>query len=350
MRKTLRTGAPLLLLSVSLLVSGCGLGGSKTGSELDPPKVNYVKEGKSLDKKDKTAAKSAQTQRRQLFLFDSNGMVVPQVLALPKNDETAKQVLEYLVKDGPVSNMIPNGFQAVLPADTEVLSVNINKGTATANFSKEFTEYKPQDELKILQAITFTLTQFDNIKKVKIQIDGKNQNSMPVNNTPIGEGVSRVDGINIENGNVADITNSNLVTLYFLAQTNDQTYYVPVTRRVAREGTDKVTATVENLIVGPSAQSKLLTDFRTDVKLLSTPVVNKDGVATLNFNSALLDNKEENRIADEVLNSIVLSLTELPEVKKVAIQVNGKSKIFNEKGKELTAPVSRPKEVNTGEF
>jgi germination protein M len=350
MRKTLRTGAPLLLLSVSLLVSGCGLGGNKTGSELDPPKVNYVKEGKSMDKKDKTAVKSAQTQRRQLFLFDSNGMVVPQVLALPKNDETAKQVLEYLVKDGPVSNMIPNGFQAVLPADTEVLSVNINKGTATANFSKEFTEYKPQDELKILQAITFTLTQFDNIKKVKIQINGKNQNSMPVNNTPIGEGVSRVDGINIENGNVADITNSNLVTLYFLAQTNDQTYYVPVTRRVAREGTDKVTATVENLIVGPSAQSKLLTDFRTDVKLLSTPVVNKDGVATLNFNSALLDNKEENRIADEVLNSIVLSLTELPEVKKVAIQVNGKSKIFNEKGKELTAPVSRPKEVNTGEF
>jgi germination protein M len=348
MHKTLRTGAPLLLLSVSLLVSGCGLGGEKTGSELDPPKVNYVKDGKSLDKKEKTA-KSEQTQRRQLFLFDSNGMVVPQVLALPKNDETAKQVLEYLVKDGPVSNMIPNGFQAVLPADTQVLSVNIKKGTATANFSKEFTEYKPQDELKILQAITFTLTQFDNIKKVKIQINGKNQNSMPVNNTPIGEGVSRIDGINIENGNVADITNSNLVTLYFLSQTQDQTYYVPVTRRVVRQGTDKVTATVENLIDGPTAQSRLLTDFRTDVKLLSTPVV-KDGVVTLNFNSSLLDNKEENRIADEVLNSIVLSLTELPEVKKVAIQVDGKSKIFNEKGKELTAPVSRPKEVNTGEF
>jgi germination protein M len=348
MRKTLRTGAPLVLLSVSLLVSGCGLWGNKSGSELDPPKVNYVKDGKSLDKKAKTA-KVDQTQRRQLFLFDSNGMVVPQVLALPKNDETAKQVLQYLVKDGPVSNILPNGFQAVLPADTEVLSVNIKKGTATANFSKEFTEYKPKDELKILQAITYTLTQFDNIKKVKIQIDGKIQNSMPVNNTPIGEGVGRIDGINIEDGNVADITNSNLVTLYFLSQTQDQTYYVPVTRRVAQQGTDKVTATVENLIGGPSAKSKLLTDFRTDVKLLSTPVLN-DGVVTLNFNSALLDNKEESRIADEVLNSIVLSLTELPEVKKVAIHVNGKSNIFNEKGKELTAPVSRPKEVNTGEF
>jgi germination protein M len=348
MRKTIRSGAPLLLLSVSLLVTGCGLGGEKAGTELDPPKVNYVKEGKSLDKKGK-AANAEKTQKRQLFLFDSNGMVVPQVLALPKNDETAKQVLQYLVKDGPVSNIIPNGFQAVLPADTEVLSVNIKKGTATANFSKEFTEYNAKDEMKILQAITFTLTQFDNIKKVKIQIEGKNQNSMPVNNTPVGEGVSRVDGINLENGSVADITNSELVTLYFLAQTQDQTYYVPVTRRVAKEGTDRVTATIEHLIDGPSAESNLLTDFRTDVRLLSTPVV-KDGIVTLNFNGALLDNKEESMIADEVLNSIVLSLTELSEVKKVAIKVDGKSKIFTEKGKELTAPVSRPKEVNTGEF
>jgi germination protein M len=55
MRKTMRSGAPLLLLSVSLLVTGCGLGGEKAGTELDPPKVNYVKEGKSLDKKDKAA-------------------------------------------------------------------------------------------------------------------------------------------------------------------------------------------------------------------------------------------------------------------------------------------------------
>jgi germination protein M len=348
MRKIVRSGAPLILLSVSLLVTGCGLWGEKAGNELDPPKVNYVKEGKSLDKKAKTS-KAESTQKRQLFLFDSNGMVVPQVLALPKNDETAKQVLQYLVKDGPVSNIIPNGFQAVLPADTEVLSVNIKNGTATANFSKEFADYNANDEMKILQAITFTLTQFDNIKKVKIQIEGKNQNSMPVNNTPVGEGVSRMDGINLENGNVADITNSELVTLYFLAQTQDQTYYVPVTRRIAKEGTDRVTATIEQLIDGPSTQSNLLTDFRTDVKLLSTPVV-KDGVVTLNFNGALLGNKEESMITDEVLNSIVLSLTELSEVKKVAIQVDGKSKVFNEKGKELTAPVSRPENVNTGEF
>src|SRR5699024_12319256 len=59
-----------------------------------------------------------ETAARQLYLIDVNGMVVPQTLELPNIDsnEVAKQVLEYLVKDGPVTSILPNGFQAVLPA------------------------------------------------------------------------------------------------------------------------------------------------------------------------------------------------------------------------------------------
>ncbi|MFC7371288.1 GerMN domain-containing protein [Fictibacillus iocasae] len=348
MRKSWKAGMPLAALSLSLLITGCGIGGKETGNELDPPKVNYVKEGKSLDKNgQKAAAKDG--VKRQLYLFDSNNMVVPQVMALPKNDASAKQVLQYLVKDGPVSNLLPNGFQAVLPADTEVMGVNIKDGTAVVNFSKEFKDYRAEDEAKILQAITFTLTQFEDVKNVKLQIEGKNQHAMPVNNTPIGGGVSRADGINLEMGSTADVTNSELVTLYFLAQTNDQTYYVPVTRRIADTGSDRVTATIEQLIQGPSERSGLLSDFQGDVGLLNTPVV-KDGVVTLNFNKAVLGNKEEHMITDAVLNSIVLSLTDIKGVKQVAIQVDGKSKVMNEKGKQLTAPVSRPESVNTGEF
>src|SRR5699024_11667572 len=47
-----------------------------------------------------------ETAARQLYLIDVNGMVVPQTLELPNIDsnEVAKQVLEYLVKDGPVTS------------------------------------------------------------------------------------------------------------------------------------------------------------------------------------------------------------------------------------------------------
>ena len=51
-------------------------------------------------------------------------MVVPQTFELPKTESAAKQALEYIVKDGPVSEILPNGFQAVLPAGTEIIGVN----------------------------------------------------------------------------------------------------------------------------------------------------------------------------------------------------------------------------------
>ncbi|MGB3888395.1 MAG: sporulation protein, partial [Priestia megaterium] len=47
---------------------------------------------------------------------------------------------------------------------------------------------------------------------------------------------------------------------------------------------------------------------------------------------------------------LVLSLTEQKAVDSVAIKVNGKKTLKDEKGKKLTEPVSRPKNVNTGSF
>ncbi|EIT85393.1 Lipoprotein LpqB, GerMN domain-containing protein [Fictibacillus macauensis ZFHKF-1] len=353
MRKSLKIGGPILAVSASLLLSGCGLGFGKeeASKQIDPPPaLSHKKETQPKSKA--TAASEKNKVKRQLYLFDSNGLVVPQMLPLPKSGMAAKQVLQYLVKDGPVTQMLPNGFQAVLPTDTRVLDVTVEKdGTAVANFSKEFKEYRAQDERKLLQAITFTLTQFEAIKTVKIQIEGHDQKDMPLQHTPIGEGVSRSDGINIENGAVTNMAHSNTATLYFVAQnSSNTTYYVPVTRRIAvNENQDAVAAAVQELIEGPTSESHLLSDVRNDVKLMNKPVV-KDGVVTLNFNKAILGNKAANMIDDEVLKPLVLSLTEIEGVKKVAIQVDGKASLKNQAGKSLTAPVSRTEIVETGEF
>lgn len=122
-------------------------------------------------------------------------------------------------------------------------------------------------------------------------MNGKNLETMPVNGTPIGEGVSRADGINFDDEQVADVTNTKPVILYFLAQSNKQMYYVPVTRRVA-EGTENEVATVvKELLNGPS-KSSLANDFNADVKLVSEPKL-QDGKVTLNFNENIYANKEK---------------------------------------------------------
>ena len=112
--------------------------------------------------------------------------------------------------------MLPNGFRAVIPEDTQ-LSLKIDEGVAIVDFSKEFKNYQKEDELKILQAITWTLTQFDSVEKVQLSMNGEELKEMPVNGTPISEGLSRTSGINIDTSDVADITNTKAITVTMLA-------------------------------------------------------------------------------------------------------------------------------------
>jgi germination protein M len=340
------------ILLFSFLLSGCGLLNSEGKKKIDPPKeVTYEDKGEIDAAKETTAGEKEAVKnmvQTELYLLDKDGYVVPETLALPKTEGIAKQAIDYLVQNGPVTEMLPNGFKAVLPADTQA-SVNIKDGVATVDFSKEFAKYKAKDELKILQSVTWTLTQFDSVEKVKIQVNGKELTEMPVNGTPIGKGLSRADGININTNDVVDLANTRPVTVYYLGGEEDSYYYVPVTKRVNNKVTDNVEAAVNELIEGPSYNTNLLSDFVSGVKLLDKPKI-ENGKVTLNFNESIFGSFKEKIVSQHLLNTLVLSLTEQKGIESVSIQVNGKSELVNEKGQKLSEPVTRPEKVNTGSF
>lgn len=345
----------LLIIALSIIVSGCSFGANQTMEETDPPPVSYVDEDVSFDSsfeeettEEKINEVVSESVVRELYLIDQNGLVAPQTVHLPKVEGVAKQALEYLVHDGPISQLLPNGFQAALPAGTEIYGVNIVDGIGIVDFSEQFKDYRPEDELKILQSITWTLTQFDSVEKIKIRINGYDQEVMPINGTPIGEGFSRANGINIEMDNVVNVANSKGVTLYFLAQNGETPYYVPVTRRV-NSSVDQIEAVITELLAGPSSFSNLLTDFRNGVKLLDVPSY-ANGIVTVNFNEELLNHIDGTAISDEVLNLLVLSLTEQPGVEKVAIEVNGDNEVLKVTGEFLSEPVARPLKINSVKY
>ncbi|MBU8879606.1 GerMN domain-containing protein [Bacillus sp. FJAT-29790] len=344
------------VLVSSVLLSGCGLFGSGGKEKIDPPKtVTYTDDGKSISEETMEAEMETAgnqeavegTIQTELYLIDKNGYVVPQTLALPKTNSVAKQALEHLVKEGPVTDMLPNNFMAVLPADTK-LSVDIKDKVATVNFSKEFQNYKAEEEMRILESITWTLTQFDSVDKVKLKLNGHELNEMPVNQTPIGAAASRANGINLDTTDVIDINNTKPVTVYYMGGNEGSYYYVPVTKRVSNKVADNVEAAVGELIKGPSYASNLESDFLPNVKLLDNKVEN--GKVTLNFNESVFGSFEEKIISQHLLNALVLSLTEQKGIESVAVTVDGKAELVNEKGEKLTEPVTRPEKVNTGSF
>ncbi|RFU67548.1 GerMN domain-containing protein [Bacillus sp. V59.32b] len=355
MSKVYKATVVSAILASSVLLSGCGLLGGEKSSKIDPPKeVSYENDASALEesegeeKTEATKEAGKQAVKTELYLIDKNGYVVPQTIELPNSQGVAKQALEHLVANGPVSNILPNGFRPVLPADTEV-DVNIEKGVAVADFSPEFKNYKKEDELKILQAITWTLTQFDSVKTVKLQINGHELKEMPVNGTPIDEKLSRAQGINLDTSDVTDITNTKPLTVYYVGEEKGNNYYVPVTKRVSESNEDNIAAVIEELIKGPSYTFNLMSDFVGDVELLESPKL-ADKKVILNFNESILASFKEKKISKTMLDALVLSLTEQKGIESVELQVKGSAKLLDEEGKPMTEPVTRPEKVNTGSY
>ncbi|WP_042146215.1 GerMN domain-containing protein [Paucisalibacillus sp. EB02] len=343
----------LASLCTLLLLTGC-FQGEQSLPDMDPPPNAEAVDGQENQATDNEAGNTEdtgeadqteepnQTVLRQLFLLDSNGLVAPQSVELPVPDSkaVASQVLEYLVQDGPVTSLLPNGFQAVLPAGTEVLGVSIEEGTATVDLSEEFNEYAAQDEKKILEAMTFTLTQFDTIDRVKLRVSGKDLTSMPVDGTPISNGYTRANGINIVQSDTIDLINSKAVTMYFPTEHDDNQYFVPVTQYVEVKDGDVHQAIVDALIEGPTYDTNLMHVFNDQTMLLDDPKLNS-GVLELVFNQDVLIDKGNGVIPDEVMETLVRTLTEQESIEAVNIKVENVEQIANENGEVYSEPVTR---------
>jgi germination protein M len=326
---------------IALLTTGCSILGTGEKKQIDPPQA-----GAEVDSIATTGAVTVDMTDNQsqmtVFLKDAKGFVTPVSLGLPKTLSVAKTTLEYMVEDGPVSGLLPSGFTALLPKGTQVKGVNVDKKLAVVDFSKEFTNYKLQDERKILEGITWALTSFPTVEKVRIRVEGKDLKEMPLGKMPLDEPVGRSMGINIEKSEKAEFGQATPVTLYFLNQ-NDQNYkyYVPVTRLVQRTD-DVAKAVVEQLIQGPDAKKGLAAVLNSGVELRS---VNKsENLLTVDLSDKLLG--QDQKAPAEALQALILSLTENTGIGKVQIMIDGKVKVASTDEQNYNKPVSRPVHVN----
>lgn len=105
---------------------------------------------------------------------DTDVYLVKETREIPVSKELYKNVLEELIK-GPENDQL----SPTIPSNVKVNSVKISDNTATVDFSKEiitnFEEIPHSSTTEVLAifSIVNTLTEFEEIKKVKITIEGK---------------------------------------------------------------------------------------------------------------------------------------------------------------------------------
>lgn len=149
----------LVLLLCAVIIGGCGE---------DKKQPNGVNEG----------AKQEQVVQKQSFIVyraaaDGSEKLLPEKFTVAANGKgIAENALIALVSTKPQDARMDD----VIPIGTKVLGLRIDdKGTAYADFSKELAK-KGQGsygEMMLCYAITNTLTEFPQIKRVQILIEGQ---------------------------------------------------------------------------------------------------------------------------------------------------------------------------------
>lgn len=229
-----------------------------------------------------------------------------------KDDEVLMSALKALIS-GPERAELRNP----MPEGTKVLSVKKENNTAVVDFSKEYGMFNGLDEVVERVSVVNTLTEIGGIEKVRILVEGKELAG------PSGEAFGELTRVALDSQGYPVTSGEKSVTLYFSDMQAE--YLVPEVRKIKLNDGEKVEKVIsvifEELKKGP-ASDEMSAVIPENARLLSVNV--KDGLCTLDFSKEFVDNNMGSAGEMLTLYSIVNSMTEIPEVKKVQFLIEGK--------------------------
>ena len=257
---------------------------------------------------------------QEIYLIDSNNYVArTKVIIYEENTiEKVKEIIEILKIDGKNSSRIPNGFKAIIPADTIVKNIEKDNNILKINFSKELLE--TENEEKLIEALTYSLTSIDDIENIIIYVEDKILNKLPKSKINLPSTLNKKIGINKEY-DIKSTNNIKDVTIYYVNKYNDNTYYVPVTKYL-NDDREKIKIIIEELSSYRTSNTNLMSYLNSNAKLLeANETIDK---LDLNFNNYIFSSYDEQKILEEVIYTIGLSVRENYNVKEVNILVDNK--------------------------
>ena len=137
--------------------------------------VLHVDEEKDKEKQEE---KPVHTRRSRIFFVqvNSEGEIALKgvIRSVQYLDAPLKATLETLLQ-GPLAAEINQGLLTLLPLDTAINNISIKGDTAVLDFNESFrfNSLGPEGALAQIKQVVFSVTEFSNIKKVQILIDGK---------------------------------------------------------------------------------------------------------------------------------------------------------------------------------
>lgn len=214
------------------------------------------------------------------------------------------------------SNIIPYGLNGVLPKNTEILDIRIDEGILSLQFSDEILEIDTDKEEQMIESISYTAFEFDEIEGIVLYVGDKNLNEYL--HVSIPSVITRDFGINKEY-DVTYLDNIEKIVVYYIDEINDKNYYVPVTKYI-NDDRDKIKIIIDELRGNSVYSPNLISYLDRNAELIHYEINND--VMMLHFNNSIFMSGDT--ILEEVVYSICYSVFDNYDVESVSFLVDNK--------------------------
>ncbi len=262
-----------------------------------------------------------------LYVLDKENYISRITTKITSNEpiEKIKEIINILTIKSNESTYLPTNFYSVIPQNTKIIDLNLENGLLKLNFSKEFLNTTENLERKMIEAITYSLTEIEGVDKILLFVEGTSFLNLPFSHEILPNPLTRDFGVN-KVYDLNSLKNTNKTTVYYGSKTNDLFYYIPVTY-ISNQEDEKVKIIIEKLTSSPLYESHFISYLHANATLTNYEIL--ESSIKLSFNSYILDNLEQSTILEEVQYMIYLSVKDTYHINTVEFSIENNEDTIN---------------------
>ena len=264
---------------------------------------------------------------RKVYMLDNDNYLVPLTFAFDSKELLAddiRYVISMLRDESPLTT---KGYQTVLNDNVKIQGIELENNILNIDFSKEFNDHEASKEEKLLESLTWTLTQYDEVNGLTISVDGVKLETLPQSGIVLPDVLDKTIGINKYHDTTGNIYNTTSITVFYEKENFGETVYVPVTRRVIEEENEKMSvynAMFKDIAVMSGLRQIEELDLIDDEKVIN---FNEEELTVSLLTEALV---EEGIVNSEIYELLVMTYTDLNDIKvNINFEVNEEEVIVN---------------------
>lgn len=258
---------------------------------------------------------------KEVVYQDNSGLLIPVNIELTESGQTEKDVMDILYKMKESPSSLPN-LSPVLSSDLQVNSTSLNDKLLTIDFNSALLNLSKEDSLKFIEALTWTLCDYNGIEKLHFTSDGNEITNLPDSYISLSANYGHNLGLNNFETVNAYLHKTSALVVYGNKQIDGQDFYVPVTKRI--DTSDLSVQDKVSILLSQNSISSLISENKAfeNLQVLDGTRI-EDGRLIVNLSDgALLD---EMSLNPQVTDMLLLSLRQIDGVETISFEVNGEA-------------------------